>query len=178
MQDYSNSDRINFNFLPNEIIYEFNLNNIPNIFSTDCSSITLNFITESNTNNLPSIGPKKKSIQIKSKIFKVLKPEFKCGMKGCTKIFMKKWVLERHLKAHLSFMEKFCCNVHGCGKIYKQKENLVNHYKNYHLLIKPYKCRFCCCEFRNRNSKLFHERRFHLKCLYKCTYESKIFIYF
>jgi hypothetical protein len=142
-----------------------------NIISTkNSSSLTLNlFAPNKQYSSLNKINKKS------SKIFKVLKPEFKCGMKGCGKAFMKKYILERHLKAHLNLFDKFYCNVKDCRKIYKQKENLLNHYKICHLNINPYKCGFCNSTFKNRNCKLMHERKYHSNFLkFKCTFIGKL----
>lgn len=83
------------------------------------------------------------------------KKRFNCNFDGCSKVFVQKWILERHIISHFPFRH-FKCEIEGCHKAYKSKENLILHHKNKHLGVKPYKCRFCDMRFSHRNGKYIY----------------------
>ncbi len=89
-----------------------------------------------------------------------------CPVDRCNKRFKNNSKYLKHISTH--YCERlFKCEYEGCSKLYKSKENLTIHVKNKHLLIKPYKYRYCESLFSHRNGKIYHERRMH-KIGFKC----------
>lgn len=74
---------------------------------------------------------------------------FKCNFVGCDKIFKDISSRNAHLKVHST--KKFKCKELNCTKEYKNKISLDEHILVVHKGERPYKCRFCGTQFRQRH---------------------------
>ncbi|XP_053965769.1 zinc finger protein 816-like [Anastrepha ludens] len=80
---------------------------------------------------------------------------FKCTM--CPKDFLRKRVLDDHMRAHLNIRDKIC-NI--CGKGFTNIHGLFRH-KQLHSDVKRYECKDCGERFRRLSGLCAHKKRKH-----------------
>ena len=87
---------------------------------------------------------------------------FKCGYKGCSRKYAKKYSLRRHFVTHIGDSQ-FRCYTGGCtGEIrYCDSQGLARHIHTKHTIERPYECDICNNQFRRLDHLKYHLKYVH-----------------
>jgi uncharacterized Zn-finger protein len=87
-------------------------------------------------------------------------PEFKCDYENCTKGFVKRELLNRHLKRHTA-VKKFKCTSFECVMSFITKSELESHIGYVHKDEKLFECKACRKRFGGKNQLKDHRNQKH-----------------
>lgn len=91
---------------------------------------------------------------------------FKC--ESCSKTFLRKFSLKRHVKAIHLREKDFKCE---CGKNFISRDQLKRHVISKHTQERPYKCeKGCEKSYATKMARNYHYRTFHENKKFVCSY--------
>ena len=87
---------------------------------------------------------------------------FKCGYKGCGRIYSSKQNLRVHFVTHIGDLQ-FRCYIGDCAGAtrYCDSQTLARHIHKKHQMEKPYECNICNKRFSRSDNMNYHKKQFH-----------------
>ena len=87
---------------------------------------------------------------------------FKCGYKGCGRIYTSKQNLRKHLASHIGGSQFRCYSGDCDGTVrYYDSQALARHIHTKHLVERPFECNICNQRFRRRAHLQRHQQQIH-----------------